>query len=237
VEMELKLNITRKTVLKVALVMSLMILIAFGSFVVGVDLTYKFGYDKGYLKSLEDVRGILAQKGIAFEWTDIGNGSYLFQISYKGALVYSGSTELHLLAEHYRNGILLSSSYHTMSLTNAGKDWLEGIIGNTVGSDVAKYIACSNDSSTFSASWTSIPNEITTNGLARAAGTYVNVGVGQWNITKTFSVTGTSSTKLYGLYYTSSGAGLLAAEQQGTANQKNLVAGDSLKITVQASVS
>jgi hypothetical protein len=235
--MELKLDVTRKTVLKAALVMLLMMVIAFGSFTVGVDLAYKVGYDRGYKRSLEDVKGILSQKDIEFNWTGLDNGQYLFQISYKGALVYSGRTELHLLAEHYRNGILLSSSYHSMSLTDAGKDWLEGIIGNTVGSDVAKYIACSNDSSAFNASWTSVPNEITTNGLARAAGTYTSTGTGTWNITKTFSVTGTSSTKLYGLYYTSSGAGLLAAEQQGTANQKNLVAGDSLKITVQASVS
>jgi len=136
--------------------------------------------------------------------------------------------ELHMTVEQWRNGELVSRTTHPMTLTTLGKNWLEGIIGNAVGADVAKYIACSNSSTAFSDAWSAIPSEITTDGLARAAGTYASTGDGTWNVTKTFSVSGTNSTKLYGLYYASTGNYLLAAEQQGTSAQKNLLGGDTL---------
>jgi hypothetical protein len=204
-------------------------------------MVYNYALNVGYNTAVMSIADALKQAGAIVNITDLGDGRYQihvhFMTSEGEAGEFSVPFELHMTVEQWRDGELVSSTYHAMSLTNLGKDWLEGIIGNAVGSDVAKYIACSNDSSSFSASWTAIPNEIATGGLARAAGTYASTGTGTWNITKTFSVTATSSTKLYGLYYASSGNYLLAAEQQGTANQKNLLAGDSLKITVQGSIS
>jgi len=204
-------------------------------------MVYNYALNVGYNTAVMSIADALKQAGATVNITDLGNGRYQihvhFTTSQGEAGEFSVPFELHMTVEQWRDGELVSSTYHAMSLTNLGKDWLEGIIGNAVGSDVAKYIACSNASDSFSAAWTAIPGEITTGGLARAAGTYASTGTGTWNITKTFSVTATNSTKLYGLYYASSGSYLLAAEQQGTANQKNLLAGDSLKITVQGSIS
>jgi len=166
------------------------------------------------------------------------DGSYNvhFALPMKG-LAFDAKFELHMTVAHWRGGKLLSETYHAMSLTTLGKNWIEGILGDSVGADVAKYIASSNSSDTFSAAWSAIPDEITTDGLSRAAGTYADTGDGTWNVTKSFSVSGTNATKLYGLYYASSGNYLLAAEQQGEGSQKNLNSGDTLEITVQGTVS
>ena len=178
-------------------------------------------------------------KGAGLEVTveELPDGSYnvRFALPMKG-MEFNAKFELHLTARHWRDGVLLSETYHAMSLTTLGKNWIEGILGDAVGADVAKYIASSNSSDAFSAAWEAIPDEITTDGLARAAGTYASTGDGTWNVTKPFSVTGTNSTKLYGLYYASTGDYLLAAEQQGVGSQKNVESGDTLEITVQGTV-
>jgi hypothetical protein len=212
---------------KISLVAILAIVLVASEFAV-----YNYAVNMGYNNAVAGLAEALRQAGATVDITDLGDGRYEINVHFPTAEGQAGELsvpfELHMTVEQWRNGELISRTYHAMSLTNAGKDWLKGIIGNAVGSDVAKYIACSNASDSFSASWTSIPSEITTDGLARAAGTYASTGTGTWNVTKTFSVTGTNSTKLYGLYYTSTGAGLLAAEQQGTGSQKNLLSGDSL---------
>jgi len=142
----------------------------------------------------------------------------------------------HLLAQQYRDGKLVSQTYHTMTTVNQGKDWIEQQLFNYNGSK-ALYIGVSNDSTSVSTSWTAIPNEITDGGLARALGSYVSTGVGAANVTYTFTASATRSTKLYGLYM---GSGttttLVCAEQQGTGAQKNLNNGDTLKVTVQWSI-
>lgn len=141
--------------------------------------------------------------------------------------------ELHMWVRHYRNGVLVSETYHAMTVVSNGKDWVEQQLFNPNATQKALYIACSNDSSSVSLSWTSIPNEITDGGLARALGTYVSTGVGTASVTITFNVTATRSTKLYGLYYWSGTSNtLIAAEQQGVGSQKNLLSGDSLQIVV-----
>ena len=193
---------------------------------------YNYASNTGYNSAITGLADALRQAGATVDITDLGDGRYELKVHFPTATGQAGEIsvpfELHMTVEQWRNGELLSSTYHAMSLTTLGKNWLEGIIGNTVGADVAKYIACSNSSDAFSAAWVAIPSEITTDGLARAAGTYASTGDGTWNVTKTFSVSGTNSTKLYGLYYASTGNYLLAAEQQGAGAQKNLLNGDSL---------
>ena len=141
--------------------------------------------------------------------------------------------EIHLLVEHYdKYGNLISRTCHPMTVVDQGKDWIEQQLFNPNASQKALYIGVSNDSSSVDTSWTALPNEITSAGLSRKEGTYTSTGVGSANVTVTFSVTGTASTKLYGIYYSLTGNTLIAAEQQGEANQKNLNDGDTLKITV-----
>ena len=224
-------------ILAVVLLIGIVVSLGEHTYNYGMLLGQNAGYDRG----IAEVVAALQQAGAVVSWEDLGDGRYQIKVHFTSAtgnpLEASVAYELHLIAQHYRNGILLSISSHAMSLTDAGKDWLEGIIGNAVGTDVAKHIACSNSSDAFSAAWTAIPAEITTSGLARAAGTYASTGVGTWNITKTFDITGTESTKLYGLYYNVTGNCLLAAEQQGVGAQKNVLSGDTLKITIQGTVS
>jgi hypothetical protein len=131
-----------------------------------------------------------------------------------------------------------------MSLTTAGKDWIADKLFNSGGVNItqyAMYIVCSDDASTFSAAWTAIPIEIVANGLGRALATWIDTGTGTGNLTKSFSVTGTDGTQLYGLYsdtYANAPSStLVAAEQQGVGARKNLLAGDTLTVTVQVTVS
>ena len=209
-----------------------LVAIAVVALVVSQVAVYNYALNTGYNSAVTSLALALRQAGATVDITDVGDGKYQIYVHFPTVEGQAGMLtvpfELHMTVEQWRNGELVSRTTHPMTLTTLGKNWLEGIIGNAVGADVAKYIACSNSSTAFSDAWSAIPSEITTDGLARAAGTYASTGDGTWNVTKTFSVSGTNSTKLYGLYYASTGNYLLAAEQQETGAQKNLLAGDSL---------
>ena len=195
-------------------------------------IVINYATSNGYNGAITEFAEALRKAGATVTMTDVGDGKYELHVHFPTIEGQAGTLsvpfELHMTVEQWRNGELVSSTYHAMTLTTLGKNWLEGIIGDAVGADVAKYIACSNATDSFSAAWTAIPSEITTDGLARAAGTYASTGDGTWNVTNTFTLTGTNATKLYGLYYASTGNYLLAAEQQGESAQKNLLSGDTL---------
>ena len=209
-----------------------LVAIAVVALVVSQVAVYNYALNMGYNNAVTSLALALRQAGATVNITDVGDGKYQIYVHFPTVEGQAGMLtvpfELHMTVEQWRNGELVSRTTHPMTLTTLGKNWLEGIIGNAVGADVAKYIACSNSSTAFSDAWSAIPSEITTDGLARAAGTYASTGDGTWNVTKTFSVSGTNSTKLYRLYYASTGNYLLAAEQQGTSAQKNLLGGDTL---------
>lgn len=147
---------------------------------------------------------------------------------------------VHMWVRQFRDSVLISETYHPMSLTNGGKDWIADKLFNSGGTNVTQYcmyVACSADASAFSAAWTAIPAEITANGLGRAIAAWTDTGTGTGNLTKTFTATGAQSCQLYGLYtdtYANAPASnLVAAEQQGAGAVKNLVASDTLAITIQ----
>lgn len=151
---------------------------------------------------------------------------------------------VHTWVEQWRDGKLISATYHPMTLTTAGKDWIADKLFNSGGTNVTKYamyIGCSASTDSFSAAWTALPAEITANGLGRALAAWADTGTGTGNLTKAFSVSGTQSTQLYALYYETYANApvttLVAAEQQGAGAVKNLLAGDTLTITVQVTVS
>jgi len=204
---------------------------------------YNYAANVGYNRAVLGLADALRQAGATVNVTDLGDGRYELHVHFPTASGHAGELsvpfELHMTVEQWRNGELISKTYHAMSLTTLGKNWIADKLSGASGTYFAynvTYISCSNSSSAFSAAWTDIPSEITTDGLARATGAITDTGDGTWNCTKTFSVTGTNSTKLYGYSYASSG-GLIAAEQQGVGSQKNLVSGDTLKITIQGSIS
>jgi len=141
--------------------------------------------------------------------------------------------ELHMEILHRDStGKLISRSYHPMTIVNLGLNYTRDFAPYSL-----DYIGVSNDSSAVSVLWTVIPNEISDGGLARAQGAYLATGNGTWNISKTFSVTATRSSKLYGLYRNATTNTLVAAEQQGVGSQKNMNNGDTLAVTVMATIS
>ena len=144
------------------------------------------------------------------------------------------SVEIHVTMWHYREGKLLDTSHHLGVLTTLGANWIEDQMGDSPATDPAKWIAVSNDATGPSDTWEAIPVEITTNGLGRAPGTYASTGDGTWTITKSFSVTGTQSCQLTGLYWALAGDFLLCAD---TFTQVNAEDGDTLEIEWSLSVS
>jgi len=208
-------------------------LLLFAILVIGTNMGFQVGFKRGYIKALKDIS---EQTGLKLDWEYLGGGKYRIWVYSETKLLTLHEVEFHCNVEHWRNNRLLSRTEHPMTLTNWGKDWIEQQLGGSGGTTTAQWIGVSNSSLAVDVAWTILPDEITTDGLARKQGSYTSTGVGQWNITVTFSVTGKNSTKLYGLY-AGSGNTLVAAEQQGTANQKNLESGDSLKVTIQVSVS
>lgn len=181
----------------------------------------------------------LKDAGLTVTVEQLPDGSYnvRFALPTKG-LAFEAKFELHMLVQHFRGDELLSETYHPMSLTTLGKNWISDKIrgGNTNFMSNATYISVSNSSDSFNAAWTDLPAEITTDGLARATNSTTDTGDGTWSLIYAFSVSGTNSTKLYGVSYASSG-GLVAAEQQGVGSQKNVESGDTLKITISGTVS
>jgi len=144
--------------------------------------------------------------------------------------------EFHCWIEHWRDGELISRTYHALTLTTYGKNQMEQLLGGEV-TDAFKYHGCSNNETAVDVAWTALPDEIVANGLERSVATYANTGDGTWNMTNTWTASGSQSACLYGVYSESSGSNLCLAEQQGSGNRKNLISGDTLKMTVQGTVS
>lgn len=129
--------------------------------------------------------------------------------------------------------------YHHESenlLMNIGKDWIEDQLGDSPGTDPAKWISLSTDTTDPPlATWTQIPTEIAADGLTRAAGTYGSTDVGAWEIEATFNATAThTAVQLTGLQYAVSGDNNLMAANHFTPVTLNN--GDALTVTWQLSV-
>jgi len=117
-------------------------------------------------------------------------------------------------------------------ITNAGRQFLhqQGYGSSSLGTNGLNYIALSNDTVGETGTSTTLSNEITGNGLARAQGT-VTLPTGSGNQTtvdKTFTATGTQSAQK---------AALFTASSVGTMNhvlsftQRSLISSDTLQIT------
>ena len=141
--------------------------------------------------------------------------------------------EIHVDMYHYRDGVLLDHSHHPGVLTDLGANFIEQQISGTASTTVAVYIGLSNDATAPTSAWVVLPTEISGSGMGRATGSYVDDGVGAWNVTNTFSVTGTQSAQLTGLYYEAAGDYLLCADQFTQVNAED---GDSLEIVWSLSV-
>ena len=219
-----------------------LVAIAVVALVVSQVAVYNYALNMGYNSAVTSLALALRQAGATVDITDVGDGKYQIYVHFPTVEGQAGMLtvpfELHMTVEQWRNGELVSRTTHPMTLTDLGKNWIADKISgvNTNFAKNATYISVSNSSLDVDVTWTSIDAEITDGGLARATNSTTDTGAGTWTCMITFSVTLTRSTKLYGYSYDSTGA-LIAAEQQGTGSQKNLIDGDTLKITVTGTIS
>lgn len=78
--------------------------------------------------------------------------------------------------------------------TNAGLDFIFGQISGTASASTAQWIALSTSGSAVSVTDTSLPSEISTNGLGRAQGTYAHTAsTSTYTLTEIFTATGAQS--------------------------------------------
>lgn len=112
-------------------------------------------------------------------------------------------------------------------IVNQGKDWIADMIsGNANTSQILKYISVLSGS-VPTASSTSC-NDLTTNGFSRAGGTVYDTGTGTFNVTKTFTATGSvTDLNVTCLYYYSGGNTLVAGSSFPAVNME---ANDKLTI-------
>jgi len=150
-----------------------------------------------------------------------------FSANPSAALVVYGKVNV----VHIRDGQVLMNVTSRNLITNAGKDFIARQLGSTSPApNGANYIALSTDSTTPSASDTTLPGEITYGGLARSQGTYSHEdGTNTFTIQKTFTAT-TSFTGVQkaGLFTAPTGGTMLAVN---TFTPINLQNGDQLQIT------
>lgn len=207
----------------------------------GTNYGYRIGYGEGFFNGsatvLENLKIALKQEGITLTVKEVGQGKYSISIV-SDAFWFKANATFHLEAIQERNGSLIASSYHPMTITTYGKNQIEQLLGDNSDLGLA-YFGLSNDETAVNVAWTELPSEITANGLGRAVAAYTSTGDGTWNMTKTWTATGTQSCCLYGVYSNSYAGGqttLCLAEQQTSSARKNLVASDTLKMTVQGTV-
>lgn len=220
----------------IAIAVSSIVSFSLGGLLVA-NTVYTLGVNDGTQQTLSGVAQMLKEQGIDIAWSHNQDGSYTVQCLKGGTMAYSTNIVFHAYADQYRNGKLIASSYHTMSVTNYGKDWVEQqLFSYTNTTQKALYLSTSNNTGAFDAAWLVLPGEYTVDGLARATGSYVSTGVGAANVSATFNVVATADTQLYGINaddYATHSNSLIAAEQQGAGAVKHFLNGDSLVLTVQ----
>lgn len=136
----------------------------------------------------------------------------------------------------FSDGILIGEAAGNL-ITDIGeawlRDWAGSSAGNTTSRDGARYISLTNTGSP-AADWTKLNSEVTANGFDRNEGTvtwWTNSGDAAFNVTKTFTATGTQQLQTAGLNWVAtddSDNNLFAA---ATFTQTTFNAGDTLTIT------
>jgi hypothetical protein len=152
-----------------------------------------------------------------------------YETSRKGQNV---GVEIHIEKSHYRGGTLLSRDHHPGNLTTFGANYISDVLGDADG-DQLDYIGLTNSTAAYNDNWIVLPDELTEDGLTRQIGTYADTGAGTWNISTTFTVTGSNSTQRAGLYHNVAGSTLCATDTFALTNVEN---GDSLQIVFMISV-
>lgn len=145
------------------------------------------------------------------------------------------STSLHIQWKIERLDGSIEYQYHAGVITTIGKNWIEDQLGDSPGTDPAKWISLSSDTGSPAVGWTQIPSEIASGGLERASGTYASTGDGQWTIEHQFTASAThTDVQLTGLQWASSGDGNLFGAD--TFTPVTLNSGEKLTVTATVTV-
>jgi hypothetical protein len=143
---------------------------------------------------------------------------------------------VHIVGRHADGTIFYDTELHNLR-TTGGADWQASAMGNTSAPPATvNYIALTNDATAPAAgdcaagsSACTLPSEITTNGCARAQGTYAHTnGTATWTVAHTWTATASQSVQKAGMFNASS-SGTMVFEAQFT--QVNLANTDTLTIT------
>lgn len=139
---------------------------------------------------------------------------------------------VNVVACHADGTVFFNETNHNL-ITNIGKDFVKTqIADNPNTGNKAIYIALSTNSSTPAATWTILPNEINSGGLARATGTYTSTGTGQWTVSKTFTATSSfTGVQLAGLHWSATSGSDNNLFAANTFSSVNLISGDQLTVT------
>ncbi len=131
--------------------------------------------------------------------------------------------------EHIRDGKVLSRQTMKNLITNAGKDWLCGIMGSAAGTP-AKYIALTSDATAAAATDTTLASEYTLYGLDRKAGTYGHTTAAA-SFTLTYMWTATADSKVVAktALFDAAAAGNMFAEVV-LGSSVTLMTGDQLQV-------
>lgn len=130
---------------------------------------------------------------------------------------------------------LLKQEIHTTNLrTNAGADWQAQQMSGALADRRAIYIALTADTTqTIAVTATTLTGEATTDGLARAAGTFAHAGGGatSYTVQKQFTYTGAAQITITrsALFAAASGAPMVFFAAFGAT--ATLVNGDQLTVT------
>lgn len=138
----------------------------------------------------------------------------------------------HIVAEHRRNGELVSRTEKDNTITNAALAVLSGLAGNT-GSQVAfTYLAIGTSSTAPAASQTALQAETAVSGLTRAAATVSRTTTAQTNDTlqlvHTWTAGGSATIEEVGIFNDATTGVMLG---RALTTSKALAANDTLTIT------
>ena len=135
----------------VAIALSGAICFAVGGFL-AADVAYAWGVNEGTQQTLNGVSQILKQQGLDIAWSHNADGSYTVEcLNGDSGTSFKTNIVFHAYVDQYRDGKLLASSYHTMSVTNGGKDWVEQQLFAANATQKALYLSTSNSTDTFDA--------------------------------------------------------------------------------------
>lgn len=133
---------------------------------------------------------------------------------------------------HHRDGLLLHEETVHNLVTSVGRDFLhqQGYATST-GTNGLNYIGLSNDAFTETSASTTLSNEITANGLARAQGTVAHTAdTNITTITHVFTCTTAAQASQKAALFTAASGGIMCHPVSFT--QRSLEIGDSLTVQI-----